>query len=156
MLSQCHPDLRRYARLHCRMSDVDDAVQESMLALASQLGTLKAIAAFAGWMFTIVKRQCLRLARAMVREVPLNEEWAEQALAHKSDSAMRLDLIAALESLPPHYREVILLCDFEELSVPEIAARLRVAAPGVKSRLHRARLQMREYLLSEANLKKRA
>lgn len=38
------------------MRDVDDAVQESMQVLATQLGTLKAIAAFAGWMFTIVKR----------------------------------------------------------------------------------------------------
>lgn len=138
------------------MSDVDDAVQESMLALASQVGTLKAIAAFAGWVFTIVKRQCLRLARAMIREVPLNEEWAEEALAHKSDNSLRLDLVAALEALPSHYREVILLSDFEELSVPEIAARLHMAAPGVKSRLHRARLQMREYLLAETELKKRA
>lgn len=92
----------------------------------------------------------------MIREEPLNEEWAEAAQAHKSDSVVRLDPIAALEALPSHYREVILLSDFEELSVPELAARLRMAAPGVKSRLHRARLQVWECLLAEPLLKKRA
>ena len=34
LLRQCNPDLRQYARMHCRLSDIDDAVQESMLTLS--------------------------------------------------------------------------------------------------------------------------
>jgi len=60
---------------------------------------------------------------------------------------LRLDLAAALESLPAHYLEVILLRDFEELTIGEMAARLNDTTTAIKSRLHRARELIREYLL---------
>lgn len=53
-----------------------------------------------------------------------------------------------LQSLPPTHLEVILLRDFEELSIAEIAAQLQLTNAAVKSRLHRARTLTREYLLS--------
>jgi RNA polymerase sigma factor (sigma-70 family) len=56
--------------------------------------------------------------------------------------------VSALESLPPHYREIILLRDFEELSIRELAQQLALTPAAVKSRLHRARQLMREYLLA--------
>jgi DNA-directed RNA polymerase specialized sigma24 family protein len=52
-----------------------------------------------------------------------------------------------LESLPEHYLPVILLRDFEELTIVEIAERLDENIPSVKSRLHRARTLVREYLI---------
>ena len=63
---------------------------------------------------------------------------------------LRLDVAAALESLPAHYLEVILLRDFEELTIAEIAGRLHEPAGAIKSRLHRARALVREYLSHEA------
>jgi RNA polymerase sigma factor (sigma-70 family) len=56
-------------------------------------------------------------------------------------------VVAALESLPAHYLEVILLRDFAELTIGEIAGKLGIQKPGVKSRLHRARELVREYLV---------
>jgi DNA-directed RNA polymerase specialized sigma24 family protein len=53
----------------------------------------------------------------------------------------------ALESLPAHYLEVVLLRDFEELTIAEIAERLDEQPGALKSRLHRARELVREYLL---------
>ena len=67
----------------------------------------------------------------------------------RPDNALRIDLARALESLPAHYLEVVLLRDFEELTIGEIAERLNEKAPAVKSRLHRARMLVREYMLSE-------
>jgi RNA polymerase sigma factor (sigma-70 family) len=58
----------------------------------------------------------------------------------------RHDVAAALESLPAHYREVVLLRDLEGLTIAEIADHLTLTSEAVKSRLHRARALAREYL----------
>jgi RNA polymerase sigma factor (sigma-70 family) len=147
LLSACQTDARRYARRHCAASDVDDAVQETLLILARKVKSLKAVAAFSGWLFTIVRRECQRLSRRMFgRELSI-EELADEQLAMRSDEGLHLDLIAALESLPAHYLEVILLRDFAELTISEMGQKLGMQAPGVKSRLHRARELVREYLV---------
>ncbi|SEA52429.1 RNA polymerase sigma factor [Acidovorax soli] len=147
LLAVCQADARRYARRHCHASDVDDAVQESLLTISRKVKGLKAAAAFSSWLFVVIKRECRRLERMMFRHEPLEEEIAEQQLACRSDDALRIDLAHALESLPAHYLEVILLRDFEELTIAEIAERLDENAPAIKSRLHRARELVREYLL---------
>ena len=147
LLTVCQADARRYARRHCQASDVDDAVQESLLTVSRKVKGLKAAAAFSSWLFIVIKRECKRLERMMFRHEPLDEDIAEQQLACRSDMALRVDLANALESLPAHYLEVVLLRDFEELTIAEIAARLDENPPAIKSRLHRARELVREYLL---------
>lgn len=148
LLRICQPDARRYAYRHCLMSDVDDAVQEALLIVARRLQSLRAVTAFSGWLFQIVRRECRRLERRVFRLDPYDEEKMEAWLATSPDETVRLDLIRALESLPEQYREVILLRDFHELTVREIAAQIRLTTPATKSRLHRARQLVREYLLA--------
>lgn len=147
LLAVCQADARRYARRHCHVSDVDDAVQESLIVVSRKVKGLKAAAAFSSWLFTVIKRECRKLERMMFRHEPLEDEIAEQQLARRSDDELRLDLANALDSLPAHYLEVVLLRDFEELTIAEIAQRLGEQAGAVKSRLHRARELVREYLL---------
>jgi RNA polymerase sigma factor (sigma-70 family) len=146
LLVACQTDARRYARRHCAASDVDDAVQESLLILSRKIGGLKAAAAFSGWLFTVVRRECQRLSRKMFGQGPSLEDLAESQLACRTDESLKVDLVAALESLPAHYLEVILLRDFAELTIAEMALKLGMQVPGVKSRLHRARELVREYL----------
>ncbi len=140
-------DARRYARRHCQPSDIEDAVQEALLIIARKLSALKAAAAFSGWLFTIVKRECDRMARAMLNHENIEDAKVEVYLATRDDVELRLELAAALESLPAHYRRIILMRDFEEMTISEIAAALGEPAGAVKSRLHRARELVREYLL---------
>ena len=147
LLAACQADARRYARRHCQISDVDDAVQESLLVISRKVHGLKAVAAFSSWLFTIIKRECRRLERAMFRHDTLNEDLAEHQLLSRTDNDLRIDLAAALESLPAHYLEVVLLRDFEELTIAEIADRLDEAPGAIKSRLHRARQLVREYMM---------
>jgi RNA polymerase sigma factor (sigma-70 family) len=147
LLSACQWDARRYARRHCAASDVDDAVQEALLILSRKVKGLKAAAAFSGWLFTVVRRECHRLSRRMLGRPTSIEELADEQLATRSDAGLHSDLIAALESLPAHYLEVILLRDFAELTISEIGLQIGMKAPGVKSRLHRARELLREYLV---------
>lgn len=147
LLALCQADARRYARRHCLASDVDDAVQESLLVIARKVASLKAAAAFSSWLFTIIRRECRKLARLVTGTEALDDDSAEHQLLCKTDAALRIDLAAALESLPAHYLEVVLLRDFEELTIAEIGARIGEPDGAVKSRLHRARALVREYLL---------
>ena len=142
-------DARRYARRQCKTNDVDDAVQEALLIVVRKISALKAAAAFSGWLFTIVKRECDRLARAMFVHESLEEERVETYLADKTDLELRVELAAAFESLPAHYRRVILMRDFEDMTISEVSAALGEPPGAVKSRLHRARAMVREYLLGE-------
>ncbi len=68
-------------------------------------------------------------------------------LCSLTDNDLRIDLAAALESLPAHYLEVVMLRAFEELTIAEIAERLGEQPGAIKSRLHRARELVREYMI---------
>jgi RNA polymerase sigma factor (sigma-70 family) len=104
------------------------------------------VANFSRWIFQIVRRECLRLLRPGAIE--LSEARAEQFLAARSDHELRLEVGLAIQSLPPIYRDVIVLRDLEERTVKEIAKRLSLASETVKTRLRRGRQLMREHLLS--------
>ncbi len=147
LLKAAQPDIRRFARRTCRTAnDVDDAVQEALWLLTRRIGTLHAISSFSAWLFTIVRRECLRLAR----RVHLAEDWDAREVelfASRPEPELRLDLADAIQSLPQHYRAVILLRDVEEQTIGEIASALGLTREAVKARLHRARGLVREYLL---------
>ncbi len=68
------------------------------------------------------------------------------AFAHRPQEELRLDLSSAIQSLPQHYRDIVLLRDIEELTIDEIALTLALSREAVKARLHRARKLIREYL----------
>jgi RNA polymerase sigma factor (sigma-70 family) len=147
LLAACQPDIRRYARRSCRSDDVDDAVQDAMLILHRRIGTLQVVAAFPAWLFEIVRRECLRLLRAtrMVSASP-SEEVADPVFVYRSDADVRMDVAAAIQSLPDHYRQVVLMRDIEEMTIDEIAQGLQLTRESAKARLHRARAMIREYL----------
>jgi RNA polymerase sigma factor (sigma-70 family) len=147
LLRVTRPNIRRYAQQHCLLSDVDDAVQEALLIVSRKLPSLRVLAAFSGWAIRLVQRECRRLGRVTLRYDPYDEEKLAQWLVTHDETGLRLELVAALESLPAHYREVMLLRDVEELTIEEIAGRTGLTRPNVKSRLHRARAMAREYLL---------
>lgn len=144
LLVACQADARRYAYRHCVVNDIDDAIQESLMVVAKKVQGLKVAAAFTSWLSTVIRRECGRLARTLSRWDTLEEAHLRP---YQTDETLRLDLAAALESLPAHYLEVVLMRDFEELTIREIAERLQQPSGAVKSRLHRARALVREYML---------
>ena len=149
LLSSAQTDIRRYARRTCRTtSDAEDAVQETMIILYRRVSALRQAAALSGWLFTIVQRQCLRLAGMLVG-APIDQEALalDRRLAETPLHDLRIDLAHAIESLPAHYREVVLLRDVEELTINEIAAQIGTTRETIKARLHRGRALLREYLL---------
>ena len=128
-------------------SEIDDAIQETLLIVTRHVHSLKSVASFAGWLFTIVRRECSRLSRKMFSHEQFDDDRIEAVLDERPGVELRLELACALESLPPIYLEMILLRDFEELTITEICERLGMTVATAKSRLRRARILVREYLL---------
>jgi RNA polymerase sigma factor (sigma-70 family) len=148
VLSRSRQDLRRYAEHHCVVNDAEDAVQEALFTASRRMMDLRQLECFASWLFRIVKRECNRMkraARTFLHE-PITEDIAEACkLEHRG---LARDLAAAMESLPAHYREIVLLRDLEGLTIHELADRLGLTREAAKARLHRARSLAREYLSS--------
>lgn len=148
LLAAAQPDIRRYARRACRSpSDAEEAVQETLFVLYRHVGGLRQIGQLSSWLFTVVRRQCLKLSRFVPGiTVDLAALTDDERLASRPSTDLRIDLVDALQSLPEHYREVILLRDVHELTIDEISTRLGLTREAAKARLHRARHLVREYL----------
>ncbi len=148
LLEAAQPDVRRYAEFSCiNTDDAHDAMQETLWIISRRIGTLRAVTSFAGWMIAIVRRECRRLARRMFGGGPeLTDPQVEAALTRRPAFELRIDLARAIQSLPEHYREVVILRDIQELTIDEIAARQGRTREAVKANLHRARTLLREYL----------
>ncbi len=148
MLRTLQPDIRRYARRQCHHTTaIEDVVQEAMIVLYRRIGNVRDPLALAGWIFRMVTRLCLLPVLGLLRGVEELDARHEAAhLASVPQDELRIDLVRALESLPQMHREVILLRDMEQLTIAEVAARLGITREAAKSRLHRARLLVREYL----------
>lgn len=153
LLALARPDIRRYAQRHCAATTAtDDVVQEALIIIYRRVGALREVAAFGGWVVRIVQRLCMRPVLAWLRGEPLAQVEDSLAWAHRPDHELRHDLALAIDSLPPLYREALLMRDFEELTIEEMAARLGVTREAAKSRLHRARSLVREYLQPSSSL----
>ncbi len=149
LLIASQPDIRRYARRNCHSSDIDDATQEALWVLARRVGTVNMLISLPAWLFTVVKRECMRIAKKAVKGDPLQdiEQFDDDMqFSHKPKHELRIDLVHAIHSLPEHYRYVVLLRDIQGMTIEEIANKLNQSRESVKARLYRARLLIREFL----------
>jgi RNA polymerase sigma-70 factor (ECF subfamily) len=144
--------LLRFATRSCGSeTEAADAMQDGLLAAWRGAGTFRGDASARTWLFQIVLHSCRRRARRRAGEpehhAPL-EAAADVAGADAPDARVAARqagaaLEQALASLPPAAREVLLLRDVEGLSGAETAAALSVDLAAMKSRLHRARLELK-------------
>ena len=155
-----HARVYRFGLRVCRDPvDAEDAVQDAFLALSRSVSTFRGDSSLATWLFTVVKNACSRFFRRLlgrrrqlgqaVLEVELEPGPSEQLSAEEALGQARVlrvvqETIAALEG---PYREVILLRDVEGMSGADVAARLGITVPAMKTRLFRARSVLRERLL---------
>jgi RNA polymerase sigma factor (sigma-70 family) len=148
LLRELQPDIRRYARHQChRSSVVEDVVQEALLVIYRRVGDVRDMQAMVAWVLRIITRLCMLPALMLMRGAEeLTHRHEAEYLAHMPQEDLRIDLVRALESLPDIYRQVILLRDMEQLTTTEVAVRLAITRNAAKSRIHRARALMREYL----------
>ncbi|HTS27881.1 MAG TPA: sigma-70 family RNA polymerase sigma factor [Bryobacteraceae bacterium] len=142
--------------------DAEDVLQETFLKAYEHLDQFKGDSKFYTWIVRIAVNQALMKLRrrktdksvsldetidtgedTITREIAAWDEDPEQRFSREELGEI---LDTAVDSLEPPYRSVFVLRDIEELSTEETAEALNLSVPAVKSRLLRARLQLREKL----------
>lgn len=143
-------------------ADAEDVLQDTFLKAFEHLDSFQGNSKFYTWLVRIaVNESLMRLRkRKTSRTVSLDEPvengddpvireiavWDGNPEQRYSNEELRQILDQAIQNLKPTFRTVFLLRDVEELSTEETAAALDLSIPAVKSRLLRARLELRERL----------
>jgi len=142
--------------------DAEDVLQETFLKAYEHLDQFRGDSKFYTWIVRIAVNQALMKLRRrkgdkavsldetidtgednIVREIAAWDEDPEQRFSREELGEI---LDTAVDSLEPLYRSVFVLRDIEDLSTEETAEALNLSVPAVKSRLLRARMQLREKL----------
>ena len=148
--------------------DAEEVVQDVFLQIVNKGGAFEGRAALSSWIYRITTNLSLNKRRGKRRELetslddmlptflPDGHRAGERAFVVADWSAMPDDTLlsgesrrmleAAIDRLPEHYRAVLVLRDVEELSNEETAQTVGDTVAAVKTRLHRARMALREQL----------
>jgi RNA polymerase sigma-70 factor (ECF subfamily) len=142
------PRLRRYARALTRdITRADDLVQTCLTRAIAKQHLWQPGTDLRAWLFTILHNQHVNDVRRPAREVALSE--MDQLPMAQPQALVMLelrDLEAAIAKLPQEQRRVILLVGLEGLSYDDVATVLGVPIGTVRSRLSRARDQLRKLM----------
>lgn len=154
----------RFSLLVCgRADDADDAMQEALLKTYRYAARIREPEAFRAWLYRTVRNACLIGRRKRANEpdhfASLDETDADgrqrsvDAVDPGRDpedqainSSLRSRLRRALDAVPRSYRVVVVLREIEGLSTREVADVMGISEANVKTRLHRARMLLREHL----------
>ncbi len=150
----------RFGLKMCRdPEDAKDILQETLLAVARTVKDFRGASSVSTWMYTIARSFCIKRRRRSkfaptaeesldartpgleARQVADPSRGPDESLAGRQIEAA---LEEAIGSLDPMYREVLVLRDVEGLTAPEVAEVMGLTVEAVKSRLHRARVAVRE------------
>jgi len=137
--------------------EAEDLVQETYAKALKGFGSFQPGTNFRAWIFRILRNTFLtsRTGLAATRTVPLETEDDQEqtiAVSRETPESILLEqagqqrVQAALEQVPVIFREVLLLCEVEDMSYQEIADTLGVPIGTVMSRLYRARKALRAAL----------
>jgi RNA polymerase sigma-70 factor, ECF subfamily len=135
--------------------EAEDLVQETYVKALKGFSSFQTNTNFRAWMYRILRNTFLtsRTGLKATSTVSLEEEGGLEIPALTGtpesifiDRAQEHLLQGAIEELPLHFREILLLCDVEEMSYKEISEALSVPLGTVMSRLSRARKALREIL----------
>jgi RNA polymerase sigma factor (sigma-70 family) len=147
LLDASRPHVRRFAQTVCATpEDAEEAAQEALIVLYRKIGTLRAAAALAAWMFQIVRNECIRYLRAAFRGSAVAPTASGDESSAEDAALARLEMeriVACIADLPRDQRAVVVLRDIHGLSGAATARALGLSRAAMKSRLHRGREALR-------------
>ena len=138
--------------------EAEDAAQETFLRVYQRITTYDPSRKFSSWILSIASHHCIdRLRRRRFTWVSLDEvlpwKWfpGQQVDPEKEldEQEQRDEMQSLLRKLPPHYRLVLVLRYWHEMSYEEICDITGNTVSAVKSRLHRARLMLGEQMTGQ-------
>jgi len=138
--------------------DAEDVLQDTFLRAYRGIKSFQGASTFSTWIYRITANSALMRLRkkqlptvsiedADERETPVNiVDWTPGPVEQLLNRELQQVMDEAIDALPPEFRQVFVLRDIEEMSNAEVAAILDLSVAAVKSRLHRARLKVRNRL----------
>jgi RNA polymerase sigma-70 factor (ECF subfamily) len=139
-------------------ADAEDVTQDVLLQVVRKLATFRGESELGTWLHRITVNAALAHRRRQAHRPERHLEVSLDCIATQCGASgaeaeskalnreLRQHLERAIARLPEMYRDVFVLADVEELSNAEIGELLGLSLPAVKSRLHRARLMVRDAL----------
>lgn len=155
LLERYQARIYRYGLRMCGdPEDAKDVLQDTMLAMARRVEALQAARALPAWLYTVARSFCIKRRRAhparpALGDVDVARRAADPARGPEEQVAGRqleAALAAAIAALNPAQRDVLVLRDIEGIGAAEVADVLGIRVAAVKSRLHRARIALRDRL----------
>lgn len=144
------PQLRAYARALTRdRNDADDLLQETLMKALAHIGSFQRGTSLRAWLFTIMRNTFFTNLKKRRREAPGAEDCVSGLLSVEADHERHessRDMMAAIQRLPVHYREILILVVMLGESYERAAEICCCAVGTVKSRLNRARRIIMEEL----------
>jgi RNA polymerase sigma-70 factor (ECF subfamily) len=144
-------------------TEAKEILQDTFLSIWRKLDTFKGDAQFSSWLYRVAANAALMRLRTQRRHQeisteelpsgyldnlgplpPPGENWAKRPDEQLQSEELRRYIQAAVDALPELYRTVFLIRDVDGLSTEETAEVLGISVPTVKTRLHRARLALRD------------
>ena len=133
--------------------DVDEATLDTFVQVWRNLDRFRGDAAPFTWLYRIATNEALqRRRRARLETVELVDEHSPVSDAAIEQRELQTLLVEEIRSLPFEYRAPLVLRDLEGLSNEEVAGALDLTVAAAKSRIHRARMQLRERLVQAGDL----
>ncbi len=138
--------------------DAEDVLQDTFLRAYRGIKSFQGASTFSTWVYRITANSALMRLRkkqlptvsiddADERETPVNiADWTPGPVEQLLSRELQSEMDEAINALPPEFRQVFVLRDVEEMSNAEVAEILDLSVAAVKSRLHRARLKVRNRL----------
>lgn len=152
-ITRCYSErLLQAGRRHCRTSaEAEDAVQDALIVAAEQLRSLRDDRSLEGWLVRVVASACRRISRGQKNDSSIHQDQGELTSdADPEDEAARRELAAVLDaallSLAPRDRSILLLAELEDFSAAEIGQELAMSDGAVRTRLSRLRGNLIETL----------
>lgn len=150
-------------RLALRMcgseADADEVAQEAFLSAWKALPNFRGESQFSTWLYQLTTHAAIDLMRREKRQIAADDitevsaaDPAPSPQQQAEQSEQREIVRDAILQLAPEQREVVVLRFMEELSYEEIGAVLKLPSGTVKSRLNRAKAQLKEILSKSGNL----
>lgn len=131
-------------------ADAEDILQEVFLRIHRSLCCSDDWGKPDSWVYQITRNLIIDYYRRRRETVEISEDLATEADFEADDPQVRLalSLRATIDMLPERYRQALILTEYEGLSQKEAAERLGLSLSGAKSRVQRARLKLRDLLLT--------
>ncbi len=148
---QCSASLRQFIRK--RVSDehaAEDILQDVFIKIHSRIDTLQDEEKLESWIYQIARNAVIDYYRKPKPALSLDETEPvdiEEPEFEDAEKELAVGLTAMVDALPADYREAIWLTEYEGLSQKELAERLGLSFSGAKSRVQRARAQLKGMLL---------